>query len=102
MDHHEPKDLVPKDCSHSPYNHVVTCPECHIDNFLSLTAQLKKLREALQEIGETAGLTLLGCSHEDCDFFPHCSEEGMRGHERGANRAFEQMAGIAKAALNND
>ncbi len=60
----------------------------------------ERLRAALREIAETDGRTLLGCRHEDCDLFPNCTEDGMRGHERGAWRAFNQCAGIAKAALN--
>jgi len=69
------------------------------DTMEALLKENERLAAALREIGETAGHTLLGCSHEDCDVFPYCSEEGMRGHERGANRAFEQCAGIANEAL---
>jgi len=38
MNHHEPKNLVSKDCSHSPYNHAVMCPECTAD-------EIERLRE---------------------------------------------------------
>ena len=58
--------------------------------------------EALQEIAEFAGHTLLGCADENCDFYPHCDEREKLAFERGANRAFKQAAAIAQAALDAD
>ncbi len=49
-------------------------------------AREEEMREALELIAGHEGMTLLG-------------PDGERAHERGANAAFEQMASIAKSAL---
>lgn len=63
--------------------------------------ELEHLRNRLKEIADLSGRTLLGCADEDCDLYPHCDEREHHAHERGANKAFEQCAAIAKEALEN-
>ena len=60
--------------------------------------RISRLESALNEIAESEGLTLLGCN---CDNYMHCDcgETAYRAFERGANRAFNQSAGRAKAAV---
>lgn len=59
------------------------------------------MRAALERIADMSGLTLLGCAC-DGDGYPHCcSQDVRRAHERGANRAFEDAAAIAKEALSS-
>lgn len=53
-------------------------------------AEIKRLRDALHGIAELDGLTLIAPSRGD-DF--------DIGHQVGANKAFNQAAGLAKAAL---
>jgi hypothetical protein len=50
-----------------------------------------QMYEALQTIAAMSGMTLLGGS----------DLEPARAHELGANKAFEQAAEIARAAINN-
>lgn len=62
--------------------------------------KIKKLQAALKGLAECKGKTLLGCN---CDNYMHCDcgETAYRAHERGANEAFEDCAGIASKALEN-
>lgn len=75
------------------------CDKCkEKGNFLK-TDLTEKYEEALRVIAECEGMTLLGCGEEDCNMFPHCPEVERRAHQIGANKAFNQVAAIAKAAL---
>lgn len=67
-----------------------------------MTTEAEKYKEALEAIARLEGLTLLGCADEDCDSYPHCDEREKRAHERGAWRAFNEAAGIAKYAISGD
>lgn len=59
------------------------------------------MRAALERIADMSGKTLLGCAC-DGDGYPHCcAQDVRRAHERGANRAFEDAAAIAKEALSS-
>ena len=59
------------------------------------------MRAALERIAKMSGMTLLGCACEVGDY-PHCcAPEVRRAHERGANRAFEDAAAVAKEALSS-
>jgi len=66
-----------------------------------LSAENSALVTALEEIAGCAGRTLLGCS---CDNYMHCTcgETAYKAHEHGANKAFEQCAAIAKAAVSTE
>ncbi len=55
----------------------------------SLKERIAELEEALQEIAQMSGKTLLGGRDLESD----------RAHELGANKAFEQAANIARTAL---
>jgi hypothetical protein len=55
-----------------------------------LTAVIRGFRSALLAISEMGGLTLIA---------PSLGPECDRAHQIGANKAFDQCADIAKAAL---
>ena len=60
------------------------------------------MRAALERIAGMSGMTLLGCACDSGDY-PHCCDATVRrAHERGANRAFEDAAAVAKEALSSD
>lgn len=58
----------------------------------------ERMLAALKEIASNKDMTLLGCN---CDNYMHCDcgETAYRAHERGANKAFEQMAAVAADAV---
>ncbi len=60
--------------------------------------RISQLEIALNEIAESEGLTLLGCN---CDNYMNCAcgDTAYRVFERGANRAFNQLAGVTKNAV---
>jgi len=60
--------------------------------------KLPELVEALRLIGQMSGQTLLGQSPEH-EFIPGAYPGEDRAHESGANKAFEQAAGVAQKAL---
>lgn len=55
--------------------------------------------EKLEAIAALEGQTLLGCADEECDIYPHCDSREHMAHERGANKAFNQVSYLAKAMI---
>lgn len=69
--------------------------ERRLDDIKEMQKELDILTAALEQISEMKDQTLLGCQHDE--FHMEC--EGRLAHEIGANKAFNQAAGIAIRAL---
>jgi len=61
-------------------------------------AEIERYRAALEEIAANKDMTLLGCAPHN-EYMETSSADEEAAHQYGANKAFNQCADIARAAL---
>jgi hypothetical protein len=68
------------------------------DEIERLQARVEKLEAALEEIAANKDMTLLGCAPHN-EYLETSSADEEAAHQYGANKAFNQCAATARAAL---